>query len=156
MISENDLWKKELLKSADKLLKRMIQSRWSKRSIFTLEKELFLGFYSIRKLMEAKSISKEIVKKKYELIMFPKNNELNENSPYDPKRTKISFTVRDICNLFIHSYHFTFFGDKNLLAGFLINSDFTKKDGIYLILIFDIVEIYRLCAGKEGYADYTN
>ena len=40
MITEIDLWKEDLIKTSSKLLKRMIQKKWSQRSMFNLEKEL--------------------------------------------------------------------------------------------------------------------
>ena len=64
-----------------------------------------------------------------------------------------SVNVRDICNQFIHSYHISPFGSDGVLVGFLINSEFQSKKGIYLVTIFNIAEIFRLCAGREGLTD---
>ncbi len=157
MISDSDLWKEDLVKTARKLLGRMLQKRWSRRSLFTLEKELFIGFYSVRKLIESQNVSNELIDKRFELLMFPKKilpkEVIGKILPYEPSpsdASKKQVTVRDICNQFIHSYHLIPFGGNNTLIGFFINSDFQSKKGIYLITIFDIVEIFRLCAGCKG------
>lgn len=160
MISGSDLWKEDLVKMANKLLKRIIQKKWSRRSVFTMEKELFIGFYSVRKLIEANEVPNELLHTRFELLMFPRKNlsdeEIGTVLPYEPSpgdalMKKIS--VREICNQFIHSYHLLPFGDKSALVGFFINSDFQSKKGIYLITIFDIAEIFRLCAGRKGLVD---
>jgi len=58
MIIESRYWKKELLKIADKLSKRLIyRKRWSEAQFGTFEKEIMIGFYIVRKLIEAKKIS---------------------------------------------------------------------------------------------------
>lgn len=158
MITEGDLWKEDLSKTADKLLKRMVQKKWSKRSWFCLEKELFIGFYTVRKLIESNQGTKELLDKTLKLAMFRRKTIIKDDFdkfvPYDhEKPSKINVNVRDICNQFIHSYHLSPFGSNNTLVGFLINSEFQSKKGIYLITIFDIVEIFRLCAGRKGLHD---
>jgi hypothetical protein len=158
MITESELWKTELDRISKKLLLRIIQKKWSRRSIFNLEKELFLGFFSIRKLIESEHISKELADKKYELIFFAKINlskeEIDNILPYSSNdASKKQLTIRTICNQFIHSYHLIPFSTEGKLLGLFINSDFQKKRGIYLILLFHIVEIFRLCADKKGLVD---
>ncbi len=64
--------------------------------------------------------------------------------------------MRGVCNLFIHSWRLVPFGSDGILVGFLITSDFERKNGAYLITIFDIVEIFRLCADREGLFDKTS
>jgi len=89
MISESELWKTEINKISKKLLSRIFQKKWSKRSIFNLEKELFIGFFSVRKLIESNHISKELADKEYELLFFPKKSltveEANKILPYNAK-----------------------------------------------------------------------
>ena len=55
MIGESYYWKKELVKLAIKLDKRTKQKRaWTEAQHGTFEKEITIGFYIIRKLIEAK------------------------------------------------------------------------------------------------------
>ncbi|WP_027852830.1 hypothetical protein [Marinobacterium litorale] len=161
MITETELWKEDIAKTANKLLKRLVQKKWSKRSWFCLEKELFIGFYAVRKLIESDNSLNKLSHKKYELLMFQRGNiiqdEFDEFVPYDHENSqKELVSVRDICNQFIHSHHLIPFASNNSLVGFLVNSEFQSKKGIYMITIFDIVEIYRSCAGREGLVDQKN
>lgn len=129
---------------------RIIQKTWRERSFFVVEKEIFLGFYSIRKLIESQKVSDSIKNKTYQVHEFP--NKKHGMSLFDNpekefdfvKAKKSSISVIGMCNQFIHSYYFVPFFPDNTLIGFFICSDYKKKTGIYLISIFDIVEIYRL------------
>lgn len=158
MITETELWKEDVAKTANKLLKRLVQKKWSKRSWFCLEKELFIGFYAVRKLIESDDSLNKLAHKKYELLMIQRKqiikDEVDKFVPYDHENIqKEQVSVRDICNQFIHSHDLRPFGSNNILVGFLINSEFQSKKGIYMITVFDIVEIYRSCAGREGLVD---
>ncbi|MCM2283486.1 MAG: hypothetical protein NDI81_01835 [Desulfobacula sp.] len=143
---------------AKKLELRLIQKIWRDRSFFAVEKEIFLGFYSIRKLIESNKVSDSVKNKIYQVHEFP-NKERNKTSLFaNPENefnfdraTKVSLSVINICNQFIHSYHFVPFIPGGTLIGFFICSDYKKKTGIYLITTFDIVEIYKLVGKNYPY-----
>jgi len=151
MIHESSYWKEDLLKLANKLERRIIQTRWGEKNLYTLEKEIFIGFYSIRKLIESNKISDSLSERNYEVKEFPyqgnpesiithfKETDYNLN-----KAKKFNITVSQLCNQFIHSHHFLPFlpNGKNLI-GFFFCSDYKRKSCIYLITLFDIVDIYR-------------
>ena len=61
MISEIEVWKAELIRISKKLLPRMLQKKWSSRSIFNLEKELLVDFFIVRKIIEGGYISNEFL-----------------------------------------------------------------------------------------------
>lgn len=151
MIHESSFWKNDLIKLADRLELRLAQTRWGEKNFYTLEKEIFLGFYSIRKLIESKKVSNSLKEKSYELNEFayqgcPKSiTTYFKEGEYDlskAKRTRI--TINQLCNQFIHSHHFLPFlpNGKNLI-GFFFCSDHKRASGIYLITLFDVVDIYR-------------
>jgi hypothetical protein len=52
VISDSEPWKAELLKTADRLDRRSIQERWTDRSGFLVERDIMLGAYAIRKLLD--------------------------------------------------------------------------------------------------------
>ena len=159
MISTIEPWKEELLLIANSLLGRLAQKRWSDKSIFRLEKELFIGFFSVRKLIESKAVSKDVTSKKYSLLHFPAWKQLSTSREeyllYNPtpERRKHHLTIRCISNLFIHSFHIIPFGGNGMLCGFFVTSEFEKDKGIFLVTLFDIVTIFRLCAGQTGLVD---
>jgi len=151
LILESSYWKDDLLKLATKLERRLIQVRWPERSFYAVEKEVFLGFYSIRKLIESRKISESIANKEYQVYEYPIKNKKESLFVSEPtndfeldKSKKVSITMQKLCNQFIHSYYFApFIPDGKSLIGFFISSDYKRKTGIYLITIFDVVDIYR-------------
>lgn len=152
LIYGSSFWKDDLLKLAKKLELRLAQKRWTEKSYFAVEKEIFLGFYSIRKLIESRKVSDSIADKTFKIHEFPKNNKIETlitedfSKEFDFNKSKrVEISIAKICNQFIHSY---FFGplvpEGKSLIGFFICSDHKRKSGIYFITIFDVVEIYRL------------
>lgn len=162
MILDSSYWKDDLLKLADKLERRLIQKRWSEKSFYTLEKEIFLGFFSIRKLIESNKISESIATKTYRIYEFPKNKNIESIVSINPKNdfefgktTQVDITIAALCNQFIHSYHFVpFIPEGKALIGFIFCSDYKRKTGIYMMTIFDVVDIYRQ-AGNNYPSTYS-
>ena len=71
MIWESQFWKEDLARLALQLKKRTGQRRWSERSLAKLEKEVFIGFYAIRKLLESKKLSERLTKTQIPIETFP-------------------------------------------------------------------------------------
>lgn len=151
MIYESSYWKDDLLKLARTLEQRLIQTRWGDKNLFIVEKELFIGFYAIRKLIESNKISDSISRRRHQLKEFPYCGNPDSlvihmrDQEYDLGNGKaVHLTTVDLCNQFIHSHHFVpFLPDGKHLIGFFFCSDRKRTSGIYLITIFDIVSIYR-------------
>jgi len=57
MFSESYIYKDELLKYSRDLLKRKDQKKWFDKSYLLVGKEIFFGFFIIRKLCESYKIS---------------------------------------------------------------------------------------------------
>lgn len=152
MIHESNYWKSDLLKLANTLERRIIQTRWGDKNFFLVEKEIFLGFYTIRKLIESRKISDSVIKRKHKLKSFPYSG--NPESLFTHMRDNeydltsgetVYLTTIELCNQFIHSHHFLpFLPDGKHLIGFFFCSDRKRTSGIYLITIFEVVDIYRL------------
>ncbi|MCG9661031.1 hypothetical protein, partial [Vibrio mediterranei] len=136
MIHISKYWKDDLLKLADKLTMRLVQKRWGEKNFYTLEKELFLGFYSVRKLIESRKISDSVKNKNYKVrkIEFSGEPERLMPNSVDSDYDLVGYTevstlnTIQICNQFIHSYHFVpFFPTGSNLIGFFVCSDFDRK-----------------------------
>ena len=152
MIYESEPWKEEIIRISDRLERRYNQRQWSERSFFNLEKEVFLGLFSMRKLMESNKVADAVTKQKIELAVYPAGNKhvtlLNQDKLselydlYAGKKEKL--TYRDICNQFIHRSIFApFTPNGKSLVGFFIASDKVKKKELYYIQLKVIVEILR-------------
>lgn len=153
MIFESYIYKDELLKISKRMRKRLSQKRWSDHSLFLLEKDIFLGFFIIRKLIEAKTKVSDV---NAEMLL-----DLNYYSPtgkkptlrnhYDfnelynlEKATQCKKKIRDVCGDLIHSYILQFLlpASVNDTSDFLIyfNSFKTREKGLYSFKLIDFVE----------------
>lgn len=152
MIFESAPWKEEILRIADKLERRYNQKRWSERSFFLLEKEIFLGFFSLRKLMESNKVSARIKEEQVLLAVYPAGEMpitlLNQHkfpelyNLYAGEKESLNYW--DICNQFIHSSIFAPFTPAGQsLVGIYMVSDRAKKEKLYYITLVKIVEIFR-------------
>ncbi len=152
MIWESHYWKNDLLKQAEQLRKRTKQKRWPDVSFARLEQTVMLGFYSIRKLIEASKVCDEIVGQQFKLHTFPKQKESSIHKMnwekidrhYDLlSKDKTDRNLSYLCNQFIHSYIFIpSFDDENLLDGIYFASDRQRKKSIHLITVAQIIEIF--------------
>lgn len=71
MIHESSYWKDDLLKLASRLERRLIQTRWDEKNFYTVEKEIFIGFYSIRIANRVKESIRSHLEKE---IQYPRNS----------------------------------------------------------------------------------
>lgn len=151
MIHESSYWKDDLIKLANRLERRLVQTRWGEKNFYTIEKEIFVGFYSVRKLIDSQKISDSLKTKAYEVKEFsyqgcPESIITHfKHADYNLGKAKSSsITIIQLCNQFIHSHHFLPFlpNGKNLI-GFFFCSDHKRTSCIYLITLFDIVDIFR-------------
>lgn len=136
MIEQTKYWRTFLLKTANNLESRYRQKRWDARSYFSLEKEVFLGFFAIRKLKESNLINQSLISSNYVVCSYPKSSTplsimkdpdhfLNG---YDlSKGTECQLSLKYICEQFIHSFYFSpFIPDNRKLIGFYFCSDWQK------------------------------
>lgn len=152
MIYESGFWKDDLLKQAKVLRSRMTQKRWTENSFARLEQTVMLGFYSIRKLIEAKKLSDSVVNKCIDVNAYTwkgkpvtKINWGDIDKLYDldaaqPATEKLIF----FCNQFIHSYIFvTSFDENNCLNGLFISSDKKRHKTLYFIEMRQIIDLFE-------------
>jgi hypothetical protein len=153
MIWESGDWKEYLLKTALKLSERIRQKRWTERSFFLLERDIFFAFYSIRKLIEAKKLSDYVVETKISLQAFKsmripvtRFNRDRIDELYDLQNpSSESIKLKDICNQFIHSYIFVpCFGELNELDGIIFCSDHTRKHRVFKLAIADLIDALKM------------
>jgi len=151
MITFGYYWKKELVRLADRLQKRSSQKRWTFPSTASLEKEVFVGAYSVRKLMESDKVSPSIAGRPVTLTFYPIRREKGEEPPkHFTHRFELGGGVRQelkiehLMNQFIHSYYFSPFVPfgKNM-AGIFVASDRDRKMGLYYITLGNLSAIFR-------------
>lgn len=113
MILESSFWKEPLLRSASYLNHLRMSDRTSERTLVRIEKEVFVGFYAARKLLEAFKVSDKTKDSTFNLTWHPALRRVDLHNWHDLDRNydlaKLHTEKRDImflCNQFIHSYVF--------------------------------------------------
>ena len=153
MIWESAPWKDDLLQRGEDLRRRMDQRRWPEASFVRLEQGLMLGFYSIRKLIEAGKLSDSVAGQSVRLSRFAnvpgkRVTRLNwhrledlydlSDSSWDSRR--LGF----ICNQFIHSYVFAISQDESGgFGGVFFASDQQRHKGLFFIAADQIVDVFE-------------
>jgi len=153
MISESYVYKDELLKFADDLQKRRTQKRWTERTGLLIEKELFFGFFIIRKLCEAVKISNSLKAKDFKVSVLPiaapfdinvtTEHKVLENIDWE-KQIYQKMSIIQICNQFIHSFLMLLVSKEDGgLESVLISSDWFKSKKCFLIDLEIIIQIFQ-------------
>lgn len=160
MIYESFPWKEELLKITHLLENRLNQKRWTTRTSFLFEKEIFTSFYIIRKLVEAEKVSTKNKKINIPCYLIPSTgktvtrpNKHRATELYDfIKYKKSNINILDLCNQVIHSYIFDpTFDEDLLLVGFWVSSDRNRNNFLYSFILEDVIKVFKIF-GK----DYPN
>lgn len=161
MIFESEPWRDELVRLASRLEKRYTQKRWNERSLYLLEREIFLGAFAARKLIESRKVSDQISKSPVQIARYPAGSEAitflkqhNFAKLYDLyANEKESLTYRDICNQCIHSSIFApFIPFGKALVGVFVSSDRSKSKKLYYIPSVRLIEMFRSIGTDSPYA----
>lgn len=161
MIWESSYWKDGLLKLARDLKRRtMHQKCWPEASLAHLEQSLMVGFYSIRKLMEARKLSESTTSRRFVVKAYRCKgkpvtflNWHHLDALYDLENPENrDLDLKALCNQFIHSYVFSpVFSDDNRLQSILVTSDHQRSRVLYEVSIEQLISLFELAG-----ADYPN
>lgn len=160
MIHESCYWKDDLLDLAFNLKDKYsgLGVGCDEKQLVNLEKDIMLGAYSIRKLVESGKISDKIANTKVNVFVYKAKKkvhrmdwfEINEN--YENTYKRINIGLRYICNTIIHSYCFApGFDKRDKLKYLYFNSAKQKNIEIYSISLECLAEVLER-VGK----DYPN
>jgi hypothetical protein len=155
VILESGYWKDEIQKIADRMKKRSQQKRWNERSYAKVEKDVFIAFYAIRKLLEAQKLSQSVATAKLTVSSYPARGKgvtrinslrIDEHFDFDQEQTG-NLTLDFVCNQIIHSYIFApFLREDKTLGGVLFSSDFKRNKSLYRLGIEDMIACFELVA----------
>ena len=156
MIWESSYWKEDLGRLANKLKARKVQKKFPERSLACLEKEIFIGCYIIRKLIDARKLSDNIVSLKFSVRFHSSigrkptwltwNQDFDRS--YDFKNVQAeSMGLPYLCNQLTHSFIFVpHFSRHGTLRGIFFNSDLTKSKKLYYLPITTLEIVFRKVA----------
>ena len=161
MIWESVFWKDDLLRRARELRRRKKQRRWPEASLACLEQLTMVGFYSVRKLIEAHKLSCTTVRREIPIHRYPPTGKpvtlLNWHkleALYDlDRREPSSLALPLLCHQFVHSYVFTsIFGRVDNLKGFLLASDRQRTRALLEVDVDEVIRTFEL-VGRDYPAD---
>ena len=122
-----------------------------------LEKDIFLGFYTVRKLFETVTKVSDATKaKKLQLVWYPNKkavtwrNNHRVDELYDLGAAhKENRDLWFICGRIIHSFIFVpVLSDQGGLAGIMFTSDTDKNERIYSLDIESVIDVFEI-VGKD-------
>lgn len=153
MITESYYWKKPLLSGAKLIRKSMELDEMSDAQFAKIERELFIGFYSIRKLMEAVGkVSKETREMQLKVSLYPKLPDAPVVDWYNRSEfwelyhlEKPQAVERDlifVANRMIHSFIFILSGGDDG-EGVFFNSDYDTEKRLYFIGYPEILRAFE-------------
>ncbi len=159
MIYESSYWKDDLLKIARRMSQRINQQRWTERSWVNVEKDIFIAFYIIRKLLEAKKLMTALESLSIELNVFPtlgkavnrynrhKIDELYNFCETVEQKKKLQF----VCNQIVHSYVFSIEIDEESggLKSILFCSDQERNKCLYSLSAKTMVDIFMQIGNSD-------
>jgi hypothetical protein len=165
MIFETYYWRLELGRLARRLRRHMKQRRWFISSDASVEKCVMLGFYSIRKLLEAFQPPPNM-NFQSKVTTFPRNKEklspicypeVTEAFELDRPKTE-TIGLKDLCNQIIHSYFFSvWLGSNHGLRGVFFSSDYYEDIKVYRMDISAIVALFeRIASSRHKFASLAH
>lgn len=152
MIWESCYWKEPLLKLADKIVRWQRKKNWSEQVLVNIEREIFIAFYSIRKLMEAHKLSDSTENTRINVYLYPNigrdvtyMNWYKLELLYDfSSRKAQTRDLRFICNQIIHSYVFTVnILETGIFYSLFFCSDRERNNQLYELEIPELLNIFR-------------
>ena len=159
MAIESKYWKEELARVA-KICRPMVKPpRYSERSVCAIEREIMIGFFIVRRMIELNKVSKKIINLQHEVLSAPVTqpvNKLNrfevvENYNWQSQKSEKK-PVLYICNQFIHAYLSNVERDTDRnWSHLLVVSDFDRKNLIWRIPFSTIVYLFDVVSN-----DYPN
>lgn len=159
MIHESKYWKQPLLRAASWMHKLRVQdSEVGERDLVRVEREIFIGFYAIRKLLETFKVSLSTKELRLDVQAFKANterkadyfNKTNIDELFDldhpcQEQRDIGF----LCNQIVHSFIFLIATRENgALEGFFVASDSMRFKKLYFVGIDQVIHAFKL-VGKD-------
>jgi hypothetical protein len=136
----------------------MVQKRWSEPSFAKFEITAMMGFYAIRKLIEANKLTTKLTEAPIPMSLYPSkgkvvtrlnNHRVDELYDLDaPKTANLNLTK--LCHQFIHSYIFVpVFDEKSRLSQIWIASDYQRSKALLAIEVKRTVRIFERVSKDE-------
>ncbi len=152
MIWESCHWKEPLLENRKYMQRFRCTDSTLESTLAKLEKIIFLGFYSIRKLIDAVKLSNTTVESSWPVKAYPNCDRIDlmnwhriEEKYSFEKDVSLHKSLRWLCNQVIHSFVFVLdFDEKGKLFGIFVSSDRERNRYLYYVDRKTILTIFKL------------
>lgn len=157
MIDESGPWREELQKSAVRLLRWNTQRRWTARTYYLAERDVMMGAYAIRRLIDSGKTSSLLGARRYTVIHYPLVGRvpmvLDRFSPEEfynlEKPTRGQLDVAHLCNQIIHSFVFQIFLTPEDTTSVMLVSDRDRSRRVHSISFETLAELFDYVAREE-------
>lgn len=132
--------------------------RLSERQNVSVEKRIFLTFYGIRKLIEAKKLSDECTGQQISVTLFPSTGKAVTHMNWHRPDEHFDFqspqshhwALVTLCHQFVHSYVFHVVGgESGGLEGFMVASDRQKGSSVLQISVAAVISLFESIAQDD-------
>lgn len=156
MIQESRYWKVPLVRAAKWLERARVEDETAERILARIERELFIGFYAIRKLLDTFKVSPNTRNMSFLLSWSPCVKMVDYMNAYRIDEffdlNIVQSEERDLeflCNQFIHSYVFApAQNEDGSLAGIYVSSDRARSSKLYFVELSHVLSAFRT-VGKD-------
>jgi hypothetical protein len=138
---------------------KALQQRWVERTGYLVERDVMVGAFSIRKLVESNKVSHEVERMKWEVTRHlprgPVPDVMNRWSfweSFDLRRGAATrLNTLDLCNAVVHSFVFGFSADEatRLWDGFYVTSDWKRRECLYFVPVTTIFDLFRAVGNDD-------
>ena len=152
---ESRYWKEELERIARSIRYVPNPPRWTERAVCVVERDISIGFFIIRRLVELHKLSRKTKDHKVKIYGHRRNEtHLNNRNHWDLERhynldndVPILKSVQYISNQFIHaSVSFVVRDETRNWSDVLLVSDFDRNDQIWRVPISEIRDLFLLAS----------
>lgn len=152
MISDSVPWREQLLASADALERRGRLTGWDERTSFTVERDVLIGAFTMRKLTESGKSSTLLPDERVAVLTHPLTGRVPRPLDrwlfwefYDVTSTQhATLTVRRLWNAFIHSFVLEFSPpNEDEPARVWVISERDRHHRLYSLPLSTVVDLFR-------------
>lgn len=165
MVTDSLHWKSYLLRQSSLLKKCVAQKRWRDASFMKCELAIMMGFYAIRKLIEAKKLTDSLIctpvcVRSYSSTGKPvtrfNNHKVHELYNLNAPRQK-DLALNALCHQFVHSYVFMLIFDESSrgLSAILIASDYQRTRSLFAIEMNLVISIFDKVGNDEVWTSHA-
>ena len=160
MIGDSVPWRDELRKLAVRLRRWSTQKRWTERTYFLAERDIMMGAYSIRRLVDSAKSSSLLPGKRIPAVRYPMVgrkpmvlDRFDLQRFYDLfKPTKSELEVGRLCNQIIHSFVFQIYLEDDDTTSVVFISDRDREKHLYGIRFEVLADLFDY-VGREDIVD---